>query len=309
MSSGGGVLGDGGSSGGIGGDGGGGDDGTGGGDDGAGDGGGSLPVYGLVFIVVGATLFAAIIACLLREYVPLCSRLGRKRDGPVDTTAVSLDVKLPETSTMAERSANLDTPTDHLHGEYPKGSKKAAETSVATSDVRILPHGVSSSSCGSTSALPVKLAHAGTSSGLDVLGNALESGDQADGIEASATLEEERRAIKLRLRKYESKFKSRNEGRAPRLPDEWGEAWDDYKRYALLRRMSSKAMLSELSSPSASFTRSNSSLTRSSSSFARSNSGGFLTESVPGTPRLRSESTPGTPRLGGVAEDEAEESH
>lgn len=57
------------------------------------------------------------------------------------------------------------------------------------------------------------------------------------GVSEGADVEAEHKAVKARLKAFEVAFAKENGGRKPRKPSEWGFAWPDYERYAVLHVM------------------------------------------------------------------------
>ena len=53
--------------------------------------------------------------------------------------------------------------------------------------------------------------------------------DVAD--EDAPGVQDQHGALKAQLDAFEAKYMQEHDGRPPRLPEEWGDAWNDHKRY------------------------------------------------------------------------------
>ena len=147
-------------------------------------------------------------------------RAQRKHSSVIITNAVAVD--LASSSAIAE---DTEAAVGHRSDSWPQsspGPAAAATASSADDDASCL-----------TSNAPTSLSQQESRLvGRERLGRLV---DQSSvGVPQGAELEAEHKAVKARLRAFEVAFAQENGGRKPRKPSEWGHAWADYERYAVL---------------------------------------------------------------------------
>ena len=204
----------------------------------------ATPMWTVALAIVVGVLFIAVIGCCLRER--LCAPKRDRAEGDAIKGAAQLPDEDQDESTTTLAQMDVEAPVQ---------AQEAAGGGIGgglTGDVRITrqyagdvpmdvtpPTKGASSTSGATAASTTTSAGSSapsgkTSSALELLGAAL-ADSSAEGL-TTADADAERKRLKTRLKVYEEEYMAAHDGNPPRTHEEWGDAWLDYKRYAVLRR-------------------------------------------------------------------------
>ena len=171
--------------------------------------------------IVGASAGSLLLILLAAGYYNLCRRTERNRSSVVITNVASSSSAVDDAE--AEAGHCSDTGPKGLPSASPAASAAAtssgndAYTSCLTSEAQVPSLSQQECSGGGYGRLGLLIDHSTV------------------GLSDEVNLETEHKKVKARLVAYELAFAQENGGRKPRKPSEWGRAWPDYERYAVLR--------------------------------------------------------------------------